>query len=284
MLSQHAYHNVYHPTAYPPREYLWTNAGDDIWQNISQQQALLWHYVVARMHTWATNTASLDAPQLVTEYGLVERNTPSVAFSEGVLRNYLHFAIWGAFANGHTGTPLKWCDGKEFGEMFPRGSNEFASYPDLGEEMQSLQKLVTQHISLKNLKYRIKPDVRNGSGGISRVRAFGLKGGGDYAVWLFDDDFNDNWGAHWGESTRSYGSAQEDSKSTHQLVLTTVPPGNYTVKRYNTWTGTIQADPAAFAPDGTGKMTVPVGQFAVDDDHPGETWDGADVLLLIEKQ
>jgi len=64
-------------------------------------------------------------------------------------------------------------------------------------------------------------------------------------------------------------------------VLPDVPKENYAVKRYNTWDGTLSED-GPVQREENGDLHVPVGKFSLDGDHGGETWDGADVLLIIE--
>ena len=288
MLSLHNYHLVFHPENYgDDGDHCGANWGRRVWANIlPDQQALLWHYSVARIHTWARSAADQNRPYLVTEYGMYERDEVSQDqdIDPKVMRSYLHFAIWSAFANGHAGTPLKWCDGKQFGEMFPRGNGIFkaAEYPDLREEMSALQKLVTTEIEIASLTERFTASVEAPGGGPSSVRAFGIKGGAKYVVWLFDDDFNATWGDNWGKSTRTYASNQKASKSGHTLVIGDVPNPEYSITRFNTWNGTKATDPDPIARNADGKLHIPVGEFGTDADHPNETWDGGDILLIVE--
>ena len=133
-------------------------------------------------------------------------------------------------------------------------------------------------IDIGKLTNRITPSVEAPGGGDSKVRAFGLFVDGKYVVWLFDDDFDYY---HWGESDRSYTTDMKNSKSDHILVIPDVASESYTVTRYNTWTGNSQQDPNPVDRE-DGDLRILVGEFAIDNDYPDLTWDGADILLIIE--
>lgn len=191
--------------------------------------------------------------------------------------------------HGVAGTPLKWCDGKEHGEMWPRSSKDkkndaFKNYPPLVEEFSALKTLVaSDDLDIASPKSLIVPEVKTAGGDPSPVKAFGLTGNGAYVVWLFDDDFDETWDDPelWGLSDRTYAVADEGSKSTLRLVLPNMPAKTYQVRRFNTWDGTISTDPSVKL-EAAGDLKIPVGSFSLDDDHGAATWDGADVLLLIE--
>lgn len=97
-------------------------------------------------------------------------------------------------------------------------------------------------------------------------------------IWLFDDDFNHEWGPDWGKSARTYSDNQRSSKQDHVLIIPGATGGS--IKRYGTWDGSESADPAGTVVNGA--LHVRVGDFSIDPSHPAETWDGADVVLIIE--
>lgn len=172
--------------------------------------------------------------------------------------------------------------------MFPHGGGAFAAanYPNLGQELAPLGNLVNSTLNLEELTNRINPDVNPPPtappGTLSSVKAFGLTGAGKYVIWLFDDDFNTTWGVDWGKSNRTYMNDQKDSKHDHVLVIPSAAKASYTVTRYNTWTGAATVDPNPIVRGPDGKLSIPIGQFSTDTNHPGKTWDGADVLLIVE--
>jgi len=101
----------------------------------------VWRLASARMVNWSWNlehpkvpgeARSRTMPRHVTEIAAWERNAPGDPVSLGT-PNTFHFSAWGALLSGHAGVPVEWNDGKEFGEMFPRGSGVFSKaskYPD----------------------------------------------------------------------------------------------------------------------------------------------------------
>jgi hypothetical protein len=64
------------------------------------------------------------------------------------------------------GIPLKWCDGKEFGEMFPHGDSVFstACYPNVSDEIKALQSIVAT-LNLNDFKTMIKCSTDTGTVG-----------------------------------------------------------------------------------------------------------------------
>ena len=180
------------------------------------KHAPIWYHLCGRMYQWLQNTEDKNLPWLVTEYGLFERLLPiefdPPQFEKRLARSYLHFAIWSAFANGHAGTPLKWSDGLNYGEMFPRGTGPFRKekYPDLGDEMKVLHEFVSSLDDLGTLKDKVACEVTAPGGGPSPVRCWALKSSDKVVAWLFDDDFDKRQDEHWGTSRQQTGSRGKD--------------------------------------------------------------------------
>jgi len=293
MLSHHVYHKVWfwEDGEMKPKQ---TNGYDpswDVWsrlEGINDQHARIWHALCGRMFQWAANTADKQKPWLVTEYGLFERRSPSQftapLFERRLARSYLHFAIWSAFISGHSGTPLKWCDGLNYGEMFPRGSGPFqpGQYPDLRTEVQKLKGFVSS-LNLDVLKTKAEYEVKN-NGDESPVRCWALRSPSTIVAWLFDDHFEREHDASWGTSTRTYTNSIAASKEDHDITFTDVTPyATFTVNWYNTWDGGLYYDTKTKDSDGNGTLTIEVGTLATTSRDPSEAWDGADAILVIEE-
>ena len=261
----------------------WNDIGDPL----ESYQAPIWHHLCGRMYQWVQNTAAKSRPWIVTEYGLFERQLPTQVdhpeFQRRLARSYLHFAAWSAFSAGHAGTPLKWCDGLNYGEMFPRGAGPFsaAKYPDLRDEITPLRSLLLQ-IDLASLTTRTSCLVTAPGGGASPIRCWGIKSTSKAVLWLFDDDFDKTQGATWGQSTRTYTSAEAASKQDHTVHITGLA-GNrtYTIEWYNTWDGGVYRTETAAA-SAAGNLDLLVHTMSTTTRTPQEAWDGADVLLLIQ--
>ncbi len=235
------------------------------------------------MYRWVENTFTVGVPRwLVTECGLTERawGNPNDPVQKGMIRSYAHFAVWSAFAAGHMGNPLKWCDGKEFGEMFQRSATPFsaANYPNVSDELQPLRQLVAS-LDLNGLRTVVKCSTDNGGRGASPVLAWGLKSAGTGVIWVFDNDFNKTPGATWGVSLRTPLSPQDTSKASHRVKVS-MPRGTYTVRFFNTWDGDVYLT-TTLTTDRAGVLSVPVTRLATTTRNPGEVWDGADCIMLI---
>gem|GEM_PF-3829446 len=299
LLSHHAYHKVYFWKNGALRngqtnDYGWSqyapylnlnNVGDPL----EQYQAPIWYHLCGRMYRWVENTSARNTPWLVTEYGLFERRLPSQIdspeFQRRLARSYLHFAVWSAFSTGHMGTPLKWCDGLNYGEMLPRGTGPFRSdkYPDLTVEMAPLRDLLSQ-VDIGQLATISAFSVTQPGGAPSTVRCWGLKSGTKAILWLFDDDFDQTQGPTWGQSARTYADAQAASKQNHVVHVAGLVGGRaYTVRWYNTWDGGPTYRTETLTASGAGEIDIPVGTLATTARAAAEAWDGADAVLIVEQ-
>jgi len=239
------------------------------------------------MQQWTVNTSGKNMPWIVTEYGLFERREPTSFnppdFEKRLARSYMHFAVWSAFASGHASTPLKWCDGLNYGEMFPRGIGPFenSKYPDLGQEMAVVRSFVST-VELGPLSEKLVYTIELPGGG--NIRCWALKSPSTIVAWLFDDDFTKTQDQHWGESTRTYTNSIAASKQDHIITFTECTPNKaHTISWYNTWDGGPYYDTDTIQSDGAGNLLVPVGTFAETANSPAEAWDGADCILLIQE-
>jgi len=286
ILSHHAYHHVWY----------WQNGMQHAQTNtrhisslLQETQSPIWHYLSARMFKWVENTASHNLPWLVTEYGLYERDNPTdftpPAFDSRLARSYVHFAAWSAFASGHAGIPLKWCDGLNYGEMFPRGNGPFqaGAYPDLGAELGALRSFIS-NTNLDAVSQRCTFEVTAPGGGDSPVRCWGLRSQNGIIAYVFDDDFVKTQDANWGNSSRTYENSQQSSKQDHTITFTGLVPNTpYLVKWFNTWDAGGFYDSEKFSTEGTGALSVPVKSLSATTRDPNGAWDGADAVLTVEQ-
>jgi hypothetical protein len=265
-----------------------------------------WHYGVARMYNWAMRTAAIPLPHLVTEMGIAERviTNPADPANNTVIvnqvRSYIHFVIWAAFANGHCGTPLKWCDRSQFGSIFPHGQGDFRPevYPDFSIEYAALVALLRPGGPLADfgrLGARLTGlAVTPGHGAAGTVRAFGLKARDNSLIvlWLFDDDLSNrlkrdyDWVDGNGKSHKKPANFS-DIAAAHAHDVVDVPglsPGScYSSERYNTWDVAATVADGLFSTDAAGTLSLPVGAFPASTSRSNRVWDGADVLLVIRK-
>jgi hypothetical protein len=264
-------------------------------------------------------TSNIERPHLITEFGMYERFASKLGFPvllENQVRSYAHFVMWAAFANGHAGTPLKWCDqASDFGALIPHGAGVLSPgvYPDVSEEYDALVTLLAADGSLhdfgtfvnriptESLNVFVDTDdpneyvvsVYTTLGEMSRARAFGLASADrkNYVIWLFDDD-PDNIARRdylWADksSWRHTKTNLPNACQTDTVRLAGIPDGTYTVDRYNTWDGGLLSNP--LTPGRETRTTsrrvlrVPVHSFATTSDpiRSIKVWDGADVLLII---
>ncbi|MBI2195309.1 MAG: hypothetical protein HYU36_25290 [Planctomycetes bacterium] len=206
-------------------------------------------------------------------------------FEKRLLRSYTHFAVWSAFASGHAGIPLKWCDGLTFGEMFPRGTGPFSAqvYPDLAEETKPLQELLAQ-VDISKLTERQSYDVIMPDGiraPFTYCRA--LKSEETIVAWIFDDDFDRD--QNWGVSLRTYMEGAAESKSNLSLRVTGLRQNaQYSVRWFNTWEGGFYHQLEAPLTTGTTtEIQFPLGGLSSTSKAPGEAWDGADTIFVIRR-
>ncbi|MBA2482097.1 MAG: hypothetical protein H0V44_15655 [Planctomycetes bacterium] len=86
-----------------------------------------------------------SAPRVISEYGAGDRAKPD-QMPNALYPTLYHHGIWSAIFSGHSGTPMDWDDGKEFGELRPRaraGAFDRNHYPiDLVAQMQALQRFL----------------------------------------------------------------------------------------------------------------------------------------------
>lgn len=306
-------HHAYHMT------YYWDQDRNRVWQGMANgyganwgiyqhldslngAHAAIWHALCGRMFRWVQNTSTgIKVPWLVTEYGLYERDFTYSPLDKGLVRSYLHFANWSALASGHTGTPFKWADGLNYGDISPRGDGPFSPnvYPDLVVEMKALWRFINgstdpnnkfDPVPLSDLEERKQFNVNTPQGSASTVRCWALASHpqgetyNDYVVaWLFDDDCSTSNGPDWGSSPRTYTSDQKASKQTHQVLFTNLAPSTqYVLKRFNTWDGNYYGIESVMT-DATGRLLVPVGIFPTATINPDEAWDGADCIIYLQK-
>ena len=105
----------------------------------------VWDHTVAGVASYATAPIG-DRPRLVSEFGAPDRARPSDAPSK-IYPTLYHHAIWSAILSGHAGTPMDWDDGKEFGELAPRGRKgifDRERYPiDHTAELRALRRFLS---------------------------------------------------------------------------------------------------------------------------------------------
>ena len=282
ILSHHSYHWIYSDGSTHDE----SNGTASHWKAMGDKWGPIFYPLCVRMYQWVENTDKPDigVPRwLVTECALTERrwNDPDDPADKGMIRSYVHFAAWSAFAAGHMGNPLKWCDGKEYGEMFQRGTGPFSSakYPNASEELQALRELIAS-LDLNELRNVVKCDTDDGAGGQSPVLAWGLTSTQNAVIWVFDNDFDKTPGATWGTSARSPLAPQDTSKATHRVKVP-LPQGTYTVRFFNTWDGGQPYHTTTLSTNEQGVVSVPVTSLATTQRNPDEVWDGADCILLI---
>lgn len=156
-------------------------------------------------------------------------------------------------------------------------------------------RLLTRKIDLSALRQRrtYKVNKPDGTEDVS-VRCWGLASNDrkQIVVWVFDDLMTETLDKNWGASARSYTVPMKDSKKDHKLIINGLPKENadaaYSVKWYHTWPRAandwLYAQSPATKKKGETQISIPLGSFSVQSvQGAGGVWDGADMVLVIER-
>jgi hypothetical protein len=104
----------------------------------------IWKYDVDGVASYSSAPIG-EVPRLISEFGAPDRRVPADSPS-ALYPSLYHFATWAAVFSGQAGTPMDWDDGKEFGELRPRGRAgifDERRYPiDNAEELKALRRFL----------------------------------------------------------------------------------------------------------------------------------------------
>ena len=152
----------------------------------------IWAYMIDGVAAYAQSPIG-QAPRLISEFGVADRNFPEDKPSY-LYPTLYHHAIWTAIFSGQAGTPMDWDDGKQFGELRWRereGIFDRQHYPiDHTAELKALRRFLGK-LNPDELASCSAADAKVKLKAAGRLRAFALFRRGDvHGVygWIFSPD------------------------------------------------------------------------------------------------